>query len=611
MTFIITLFYCLIDTCWRLKIDDPTMTIHIKRRETNRDLPIIERVLQSRGISADGLNFPLKELADYRSLKGVDEAVSLLHEAIESQQRIVIIGDFDADGATSTALAVDALRQLGADWVHYLVPNRFEFGYGLSSAIAQLACEQYKPDLLVTVDNGISSFEGIETAHELGMKVIVTDHHLAADSLPNADAIVNPNQPDCSFPSKAACGCAVIFYVMCALRAHRMDLGDEAAKNLNMAQYLDLVALATVADVVPLDRNNQIMVEQGLRRIRAGQARPGIQALLQVAKRQAPLLTSKDFGFALGPRLNAAGRMDDMSIGIECLLSKEFARAVHIAETLDELNQDRKSVEGQMQKEALKILEATNLSDEKHQADEHDQAVYCLYHPQWHQGVVGLLASRIKEKMFRPVIAFAPASDDVTDEALANGEFEIKGSGRSIPGFHMRDALDLVAKKIPHVLQKFGGHAMAAGLSIQQKHLQAFQSCFEQVAREIMTEDMLVNVITSDGEPLANEYSIDVARQLKFVAPWGQNFPEPIFDGEFDVINHRLLGSEKNHLKLTLASKNNHRYLDGILFSIERHGLSAQEVSNLSRVHIVFDLDVNEFRGQENLQLMIRHLRSI
>lgn len=611
MTFIITLFYCLIDTCWRLKIDDPTMTIHIKRRETNRDLPIIERVLQSRGISADGLNFPLKELADYRSLKGVDEAVSLLHEAIESQQRIVIIGDFDADGATSTALAVDALRQLGADWVHYLVPNRFEFGYGLSSAIAQLAYEQYKPDLLVTVDNGISSFEGVETAHELDMKVLVTDHHLAADSLPSADAIVNPNQPGCSFPSKAACGCAVIFYVMCALRAYRIEAGNDNAKNINMAQYLDLVALATVADVVPLDRNNQILVEQGLRRIRADQARPGIQALLQVAKRQAPLLTSKDFGFALGPRLNAAGRMDDMSIGIECLLAKDIARAVHIAETLDELNQDRKSVEGQMQKEALKILEATNLSAEKNQADEQNHAVYCLYHPHWHQGVVGLLASRIKEKMFRPVIAFAPASDDVTDEALANGEFEIKGSGRSIPGFHMRDALDLVAKKIPHVLQKFGGHAMAAGLSIQQKHLQEFESCFEQVAREIMTEDMLVNEITSDGEPLANEYNIDVARQLKFVAPWGQNFPEPIFDGEFDVVNQRLLGADKNHLKLTLAGKDNHRYLDGILFSIERHGLSVQEVSNLSRVHIVFDLDVNEFRGQESLQLMIRHLRSI
>ncbi|EAT11721.1 single-stranded-DNA-specific exonuclease RecJ [Bermanella marisrubri] len=581
------------------------MTSLITRRFSNPELPIIERVLDSRGLKTGDLSFSLNQLAGYQALKGIDQAVAMLEFAIRSQQRIVIIGDFDADGATSTALAVDALQQLGAHWVHYLVPNRFEFGYGLSSAIAQLAYEQYQPDLLVTVDNGISSFEGVETAHELGMKVLVTDHHLAADSLPNADAIVNPNQPDCLFPSKAACGCAVVFYVMCALRAHRMNLGDETAKNLNMAQYLDLVALATVADVVPLDRNNQILVEQGLRRIRAGQARPGVQALLQVAKRQAPLLTSKDFGFALGPRLNAAGRMDDMSIGIECLLSKEFTRAVHIAETLDELNQDRKSVEGQMQKEALKILETTSLSNEQ------EQATYCLYHPQWHQGVVGLLASRIKEKLFRPVIAFAPASDDVTNEALASGEFEIKGSGRSIPGFHMRDALDLVAKRLPHVLQKFGGHAMAAGLSIQQKHLKEFETCFEQVARDIMTADMLVNEIITDGEPNYEDYNVHIARQLKFVAPWGQNFPEPIFDGEFDVINYRLIGSEKNHLKLTLASKNHHRYLDAILFSIERHGLSAQDVSNLSRVHIVFDLDVNEFRGQENVQLMIRHLRSI
>ncbi|WP_396587565.1 single-stranded-DNA-specific exonuclease RecJ [Bermanella sp. R86510] len=580
------------------------MNLQISRREADSSLPIVQRILKSRGLSQEQLDFSLKELADYRSLKGIDKAVELLNTAIKQNKRILIVGDFDADGATSTALAIDALRQMGAAWVHYLVPNRFEFGYGLSKPIADLAHKEFQPDLLVTVDNGIASFDGVEHAQSLGMQVLVTDHHLAADTLPSADAIVNPNQPGCEFPSKAACGCAVIFYVMCALRAKRIAQGYADAKTLNMANYLDLVALATVADVVPLDENNRILVEQGLRRIRAGYGRPGIQALLQVAKRQAPLLTSKDFGFALGPRINAAGRMDDMSIGIECLLAHEPVRAIHIAETLDELNQDRKAVEGQMQKEALLMLDKLNL-------EKTPKAALCLYEPQWHQGVVGLLASRIKEKQYRPVIAFAPASDDVDDSTRVSGDFDIKGSGRSIPGFHMRDALDLVAKRIPHVLQKFGGHAMAAGLSIKQKHLAEFTREFERVAAEQLSSDLLVNQVVSDGEPQVHEYTIETARQLRFVAPWGQNFPEPVFDGEFNVVQHRLLGSEKNHLKLTLVVTGSRHYVDAILFSIERHGYSANDFQSLSRVHIVYDMDVNEYRGKESLQLMVRQLQIV
>lgn len=582
------------------------MNIEIKRRDTDPSLPLLQRIFHARGLNEHNTQFSLQSLLDIQALKGLDEATKRIVQAIELQQKILILGDFDVDGATSTALAVDALRLFGAQHVDYLVPNRFEFGYGLSVEIVDYAYTHFKPDLIITVDNGIASFDGVDQANQYGMDVIITDHHLAAgtseDDLPNAQAIVNPNQPGCEFASKSACGCAVVFYVMCAVKT---ALAKQGVSSLpNMAQYLDLVALATVADVVPLDENNRTLVEQGLRRIRSGHARVGIQALLQVAKKQPTQLTSKDFGFALGPRLNAAGRMDDMSVGIECLLASDAAKALMIANALDELNQDRKLVEGQMQQEALSFLEKIDLNQSSRNS-------VCLYQAGWHQGVIGLLASRIKEKLYRPVIAFAPAQDGLIDAEMASGEFELKGSGRSIPGFHLRDALDLVAKRIPHVLKKFGGHAMAAGLSIQQKHLAEFEQVFEDVASQLLTPELLVNQVISDGAPNPSEYDINLARQLRFIAPWGQNFPEPLFDDTFQVLNHRLLGADKNHLKLTLQIPNSHQAVDAILFGIERHGLTPVEIANFKQVHLVFEMDVNEFRGNSSVQLIIRHLNTV
>lgn len=580
------------------------MTIQIQQRPSNANLPLVERILDSRGLTAEKLDFGLKGLASFSTLKGIEQACELLLKAIQNKQRILIIGDFDADGATSTALAVDCLNKMGAHWVHYLVPNRFEYGYGLSPAITDLAYKEFQPDLLVTVDNGISSFDGVARAKELGMKVLVTDHHLAAspdeNDLPKADAIVNPNQPNCQFASKSACGCAVIFYVLCALRAKLIEQGVQSNTLPNMASYLDLVALASVADVVPLDENNRIIVEQGLRRIRSGHGRPGILALLQVAKKNHQQLTSKDFGFALGPRLNAAGRMDDMSIGIECLLSGNEEHALSAAQLLEDLNSERKQVEAGMQQQALQAL------DRLPEAQVKDASSLCLFQASWHQGVIGLLASRLKEKYYRPVIVFAPAQ-----EGNDSADAELKASGRSIPGFHLRDALDLVAKQIPHALNKFGGHAMAAGLSLNRKHLDEFKACFEQVSQQLLTPELLVNTLVTDGMPAPQDFTINMARQLRFVAPWGQNFPEPLFDGEFMVTNQRLLGADKNHLKLTLQIPNSTQLVDAILFGIERHGFSQQDLMNLNRVHLVFEMDVNEFRGNESVQLIIRHLEVI
>ena len=561
----------------------------IQRRPLDSSLPLIPRILKSRGLDAAALEFGLKNLADFSSLKDIGRAVDLLVTAIRHKKRILIVGDFDADGATSTALAVHALQKMGADWVHYLVPNRFEYGYGLSAAITQLAFAQYKPDLLITVDNGIASFEGVALAKQLGMQVLITDHHLAAEVLPDADAIVNPNQPGCLFPSKAACGCAVIFYVMCALKRRLVDENLLTDSALNMADYLDLVALASVADVVPLDNNNRILVEQGLRRIRKGFARPGIMALLKISGKFAERLTSKDFGFALGPRLNAAGRMADMSIGIECLLTNNPHTADEFARLLDELNQDRKAVEGVMQQEALRQLEALRF-------DENNMpAALCLFNPDWHQGVVGLLASRIKERYHRPVIAFAPA-----DNA------EIKGSARSIPGFHLRDALDVVAKRKPHLLSKFGGHAMAAGLSLRSTDFAEFTQAFTQVASEQITPEQLVHTVLSDGPLAAHEYTLENAHQLRFCAPWGQQFPEPVFDDEFFIQSQRLLGEK--HLKMTVKPVNGGPLMDAIAFNVD---VKAWPNNQCQRVHLVFEMDANFFREQWTLQLMVRDIRAL
>ncbi len=567
--------------------------------------PLLSSIYQARGIqSADELQYELAGLLPFHQLHDIEKAASLISDAIERQQRILIVGDFDADGATSTALAIRALRQFGADEACYLVPNRFEYGYGLTPEIVEVA-RHMQPQLLITVDNGISSLEGVKAAKEAGMTVVVTDHHLAADELPEADAIVNPNQPACQFESKAACGCAVIFYVMTAVRTELRQRGwfvnrDEP----NMAQFLDLLALASVADVVPLDKNNRIFVDQGLKRIRAGRSIAGIRALLTIGGKQAHNLVASDLGFAIGPRLNAAGRLDDMSTGIECLLTDNDALAQQYAEELNSLNEERKNIEREMQQQALISLQSQALVSTIDQAEKDLAALpwgLCIYDAQWHQGVIGILASRIKDKVHRPVIAFANADTD-----LSLKKQEIKGSARSIPGLHIRDALDLIAKRRPDILTKFGGHAMAAGLSIKLEHYEEFQQLFDQVCSELLTADQLDQVIFSDGELAAPDFNLNLASLIKYAGPWGQQFPEPVFDGYFNIINQRIVGS--NHLKLNLAIMGSQQCVDAIAFNID---LEDWPDEACQKIHCAYQLDINEFRGNQSVQLIIRHIEKI
>ena len=567
--------------------------------------PLLSSIYQARGIqSADELQYELAGLLPFHQLHDIEKAASLISDAIERQQRILIVGDFDADGATSTALAIRALRQFGADEACYLVPNRFEYGYGLTPEIVEVA-RHMQPQLLITVDNGISSIEGVKAAKEAGMTVVVTDHHLAADELPEADAIVNPNQPACQFESKAACGCAVIFYVMTAVRTELRQRGwfvnrDEP----NMAQFLDLLALASVADVVPLDKNNRIFVDQGLKRIRAGRSIAGIRALLTIGGKQAHNLVASDLGFAIGPRLNAAGRLDDMSTGIECLLTDNDALAQQYAEELNSLNEERKNIEREMQQQALISLQSQALVSTIDQAEKDLAALpwgLCIYDAQWHQGVIGILASRIKDKVHRPVIAFANADTD-----LSLKKQEIKGSARSIPGLHIRDALDLIAKRRPDILTKFGGHAMAAGLSIKLEHYEEFQQLFDQVCSELLTADQLDQVIFSDGELAAPDFNLNLASLIKYAGPWGQQFPEPVFDGYFNIINQRIVGS--NHLKLNLAIMGSQQCVDAIAFNID---LEDWPDEACQKIHCAYQLDINEFRGNQSVQLIIRHIEKI
>ncbi|MDH5642461.1 MAG: single-stranded-DNA-specific exonuclease RecJ, partial [Nitrospira sp.] len=486
---------------------------------------MLARVFAARDVaSAVQLQHDFQHLLPFHLLKNSHAAAVLLHQALAEQQRILIVGDFDADGATSCALAMRCLHALGAAHVDFLVPNRFEYGYGLTPEIVQVAMA-YQPQLIVTVDNGIASIEGVAAAKAEGVRVLVTDHHLPGEQLPAADVIVNPNQPGDEFPSKNLAGVGVIFYVMLALRAYLRELDWFKQRGLaepNLAQHLDLVALGTVADVVPLDHNNRILVSQGLARIRAHKCCPGIHALLTVARRELAHVTAADLGFAAGPRLNAAGRLEDMRYGIECLLQDDEGRALEHAQTLDQMNQDRRRIEADMQTQALAALE-------KLRTDAVPMGV-CLYDAAWHQGVIGILASRIKDRLHRPVIAFADAN-----------ERELKGSARSISGLHMRDALDRVATAQPDLLQKFGGHAMAAGLSILKEHLPRFQEAFDrEVSRQLAPED-LQNVVRSDGELEAQYFSMELAQLIRYAAPWGQHFPEPVFDGDFRVVQQRVL----------------------------------------------------------------------
>ncbi len=549
--------------------------------------PLLTRLYAARGVqSVEELDKGLARLIPYQQLKGMDAAVELLVSALQQRERILIVGDFDADGATASTVGVLGLRLLGAAHVEYLVPNRFEFGYGLTPEIVAVALNS-QPQLLMTVDNGISSVEGVAAAKAAGLKVLVTDHHLPGPELPAADAIVNPNQPDCSFPSKALAGVGVMFYVLLALRARLRDIGWFAQQGLaepNLAELLDLVALGSVADVVPLDANNRILVHQGLARIRAGRARPGLRAILEVAGRHHGRITSTDLGFILGPRLNAAGRLDDMSLGIECLLCDDEALARDMAVELDQLNQDRKAIEQGMQREALAQLKDLPVADMPFGL--------CLFEADWHQGVIGILASRLKERYHRPTIAFADAGDGV-----------LKGSARSVPGFHIRDALDAVAAKHPGLISKFGGHAMAAGLSLPSINFPAFAEAFDQEVRRQLVEDDLTGRLLSDGTLSIEEYNLELARALRNAGPWGQHFPEPLFHGIFQVVQQRLVG--ERHLKMVLKTECGGQTLDAIAFNIDREQWPNPTVR---WVELAYKLDVNEYKGNETVQLMVAHL---
>ncbi|BDR35276.1 TPA: single-stranded-DNA-specific exonuclease RecJ [Photobacterium damselae] len=549
----------------------------------------LKRIYASRGITHDGeLERGAKGLLSYNQLHGMAQAVDLLEQALRNNQRIIIVGDFDADGATSSALSVLAFKMLGCQNVDYLVPNRFDDGYGLSPEVVDQALAK-GVEVIMTVDNGVSSLSGVAYAKEKGLTVVVTDHHLPGDILPNADAIVNPNLNECGFPSKALCGVGVAFYLMLALRAQLRATDWFTQQNIpepNLAELLDLVALGTVADVVALDGNNRILVHQGLQRIRAGRCRPGIQALIEVANRDPQKIVTSDLGFALGPRINAAGRLDDMAFGVELLLCDNIQSARRMATELDGLNQTRKEIEQGMKEEALAICERLKFS-----ANDMPYGLV-LFQKDWHQGVIGILASRIKEKFHRPVICFADAGNE-----------QIKGSCRSIPGLHMRDVLDLIDTQNPGMIAKFGGHAMAAGLTIDTKQLDAFSRAFDQAVRNELGEDELKGVLLTDGELEANEFNLDTAEMLRAGGPWGQQFPEPTFDGTFRLLHQKLVGGK--HLKMMVEPLHGGSVIDAIAFNVD---LKRWPDASVQQVELVYRLDINEFRGNRSVQLMIEHL---
>ncbi|MBE4592695.1 single-stranded-DNA-specific exonuclease RecJ [Vibrio navarrensis] len=557
---------------------------------------LLKRIYINRGVTDIAqLDNAAKGLHSYQKLHGIELAVTLLFQAIQEQKRIIVVGDFDADGATSSALSVLALRMLGSRNVDYLVPNRFEDGYGLSPEVVDQALE-LGAEMIMTVDNGVSSIEGVRYAKQNGLQVLVTDHHLPGAKLPDVDAMVNPNLQSCAFPSKALAGVGVAFYLMMALCVHMRKAGWFAQQGMaepKLMELVDLVALGTVADVVPLDENNRILVHQGLQRIRAGKARPGIQALIEVAKRDARRLVAADFGFALGPRINAAGRLDDMSFGVELLLSNNIHAARRMANELDALNQTRKEIEEGMKQEALAFCERLEFG-------ENTELPYglALFQRDWHQGVIGILASRIKEKYHRPVIAFADGGDGL-----------IKGSCRSVPGLHMRDALDLIDTQNPGLILKFGGHAMAAGLTIKEADFTRFSRLFDQVVKQELDEAALKGIILSDGELQPEQFSMHVAEMLRSAGPWGQGFPEPVFDGEFKLLHQKLVGEK--HLKLMLEplfkGQPTNIMVDGIAFNVD---LRRWPDASVKTVRLAYKLDINEFRGNQSLQLMVDHLEA-
>ena len=548
--------------------------------------PLLKQLYANRGVTSEHeLDNSTKTLLHAKQLKGMDSACELLYQALLSAKKIVVVGDFDADGATSTALSMLAFRSLGFTQIDYLVPNRFDYGYGLTPETVDLAIAK-GAEIIMTVDNGISSLSGVAHAKKLGLQVLVTDHHLPAEQLPDADAIVNPNQVGCDFPSKNLAGVGVAFYLMLALRAYLAEKGYFAQRTApNLASLLDIVALGTVADVVQLDANNRTLVQQGLARIRAGICRPGITALISVAKRNQAQLVASDLGFSLGPRLNAAGRLDEMSYGVDLLLCDDPMQANIMANELDALNQSRREIEQGMQEEALKTL-ATLKLDESNMPH-----AICLFDPEWHQGVIGLVASRIKERYYRPTFVFAKGN-----------EGEIKASARSIPGIHIRDMLDLVDKKIPGAILKFGGHAMAAGLSLKEGDFKRFTDTLNSVLSDQIDEAILTNVLLSDGQLNGTQINIEQAQELREAGPWGQAFPAPLFDGHFKILQQRLVGEK--HLKMVLEVEG--KAVDAIAFNVD---LKTWPNPMVKEVFCAYRLDVNEFRGNRTVQLLVELLQ--
>ncbi|VAW61554.1 Single-stranded-DNA-specific exonuclease RecJ [hydrothermal vent metagenome] len=550
--------------------------------------PVLQKVLSHRQIkSPEEITYSLKNLISFDNLMGIDTAVNVIINAIKTHQKILIVGDFDADGATSTAVCYRALKMLGHSTVSYLVPNRFDFGYGLSPELVAVACKD-KPELLITVDNGISSIQGVAAAREAGVDVIVTDHHLAGAELPDANAIVNPNQPGCRFASKNLAGVGVIFYLMLAVRAKLREESyfNETLAEPNMAHLLDLVALGTVADVVPLDENNRILVSQGLKRMLAGKACVGIEQILSISGRNIKRIVASDLGFAIGPRLNAAGRLDDMSLGIECLITDDVNQAAAIAEQLDQLNKNRREIEHEMQQQANKSLKYLEMSINS------TKLPYgiSLYNAQWHQGVVGILASRIKDKYNRPAIIFANDNASV-----------IKGSARSIKGLHIRDVLELISSQNPGLIIKFGGHAMAAGLSLNKSDFKRFEVLFNAAVEQALDKDALQGVIESDGELNAGDFNLTLAEAIRNAGPWGQSFSEPVFDGEFEVIDWRVVGEK--HLKMELQAEDADKPISAIAFNSPASKMQQSE----GFIRAAYRLDVNEFRNRKTAQLMIEY----
>jgi single-stranded-DNA-specific exonuclease len=546
--------------------------------------PVLQRVFASRGVSnPEQAELKLANLVSPDQLGGMDNAVDLLLNAINAQKHIVIVGDFDCDGATGTAVAMRGLKMLGAECVSYQVPHRIVHGYGLSPALVEHIVG-IKPELIITVDNGIACHAGVAAAKAYGWQVLITDHHLPGEVLPPADAIVNPNLQGDDFPSKALSGVGVMFYLLLALRKKMRDLDMLIQPEPDLSSLLDLVAVGTVADLVSLDYNNRLLVSAGIKRFRKNQCQAGLKALAEISGREITKLVASDIGFAIGPRLNAAGRLEDMSLGIECLLTDDETRAYQLAEILNGINAERRSLQQQMVGDADALVDGVSLEEQS------QSSAWCFYDENWHPGVVGLVASKLKERLHRPVIAFAPADE---------GSEILRGSARSISGFHIRDALAEVDAKCPGLIERFGGHAMAAGLSLQKEHLDAFRVAFNHAAESRLSEELLQAVCLSDGELRLHEFSRELADELRLAGPWGQGFPEPVFDNIFEVKEWKILS--ERHIKYVLRLEGS----DFMLSAIHFGGYMGVEPSR--RLHIAYQLDLDDFRGRCDIQLLIRH----